>query len=131
MLNVYNWSDYIAPGVIDDFAREYGIKVNYNVFDSNEVLETKMLMGHSNFNVVVPSGSVPATPGHGRRLPEAQQGLLPNLKYVDPEVAREFAVYNAGNEYARGLHVDHLRARLQRGQDPRAHARCAGGLPCA
>ncbi len=56
VLNVYNWSDYIAPGVIDDFEREYGIKVNYDVFDSNEVLETKMLMGHSNFDVVAPSG---------------------------------------------------------------------------
>ena len=56
VLNVYNWSDYIAPGVIDDFEREYGIKVNYDVFDSNEVLETKVLMGHSNFDVVVPSG---------------------------------------------------------------------------
>src|ERR1700679_2747004 len=56
VLNVYNWSDYVAPGVIDDFAREYGIRVNYDVFDSNEVLETKMLMGHSNFDVVAPSG---------------------------------------------------------------------------
>src|ERR1700722_13291518 len=56
VLNVYNWSDYIAPGVIDNFEREYGIKVNYDVFDSNEVLETKMLMGHSNFDVVAPSG---------------------------------------------------------------------------
>jgi putrescine transport system substrate-binding protein len=99
VLNVYNWSDYIAPGVIEDFEREYGIKVNYDVFDSNEVLETKMLMGHSNFDVVVPSGPFlqrQVTAGVYQRLNKA---LLPNLKYVDPEVARTEAVYNAGNEY--------------------------------
>ncbi|HEY1898671.1 MAG TPA: polyamine ABC transporter substrate-binding protein [Steroidobacteraceae bacterium] len=99
VLNVYNWSDYIAPGVIDDFEREYGIKVNYDVFDSNEVLETKMLMGHSNFDVVVPSGPFlqrQVMAGVYRKLDKA---LLPNLKYVDPEVARESAVYNPGNEY--------------------------------
>ena len=99
VLNVYNWSDYIAPGVIDEFAREYGIRVNYDVFDSNEVLETKMLMGHSNFDVVAPSGPFlqrQVAAGVYRKLDKA---LLPNLKYVDPDVARTSAVYNAGNEY--------------------------------
>ncbi|HTY93155.1 MAG TPA: polyamine ABC transporter substrate-binding protein [Steroidobacteraceae bacterium] len=99
VLNVYNWSDYIAPGVIEDFERESGIKVNYDVFDSNEVLETKMLMGHSNFDVVAPSGPFlqrQISAGVYRKL---DKSLLPNLKYVDPEVARESAVYNPGNEY--------------------------------
>jgi putrescine transport system substrate-binding protein len=99
ILNVYQWSDYVAPGVIEDFEREYGIKVNYDVFDSNEVLETKMLMGHSNFDVVAPSGPFlqrQVTAGVYQKLNKA---LLPNLKYVDPEVARESAVYNPGNEY--------------------------------
>ena len=57
VLNVYNWSDYIDPGVLTDFQKEYGIKVNYDVFDSNEVLETKLLTGHTNYDVVVPSGA--------------------------------------------------------------------------
>jgi putrescine transport system substrate-binding protein len=99
VLNVYNWSDYVAPGVIQDFEREYGIKVNYDVFDSNEVLETKMLMGHSNFDVTVPSGPFlqrQITAGVYQKLNKA---LLPNLKYVDPEVASVSAVYNPGNEY--------------------------------
>jgi putrescine transport system substrate-binding protein len=99
VLNVYQWSDYVAPGVVQDFEREYGIKVNYDVFDSNEVLETKMLMGHSNFDVVAPSGPFlqrQITAGVYQKLDKA---LLPNLKYVDPEVARESAVYNPGNEY--------------------------------
>jgi putrescine transport system substrate-binding protein len=99
VLNVYNWSDYIAPGVIDAFEHEYGIKVNYDVFDSNEVLETKMLMGHTNFDVVVPSGPFlqrQVTAGVYQVLNKTQ---LPNLKYVDPQVARESAVYNPGNNY--------------------------------
>jgi putrescine transport system substrate-binding protein len=99
VLNVYNWSDYIAPGVIDDFAREYGIKVNYDVFDSNEVLETKMLMGHANFDVVVPSGPFLQRQVAAGVYQKLNKSLLPNLKYVDPEVARTSAVYNAGNDY--------------------------------
>jgi putrescine transport system substrate-binding protein len=99
VLNVYNWSDYIAPGVIDDFEREYRIKVNYDVFDSNEVLETKMLMGHSNFDVVAPSGPFLQRQVVAGVYQKLDKALLPNLKYVDPEVARTSAVYNAGNEY--------------------------------
>src|SRR3984957_19406265 len=99
VLNVYNWSDYIAPGVIDDFEREYGIKVNYDVFDSNEVLETKVLMGHSNFDVVVPSGPFLQRQVAGGVYQKLNKTLLPNLKYVDPEVASASAVYNPGNEY--------------------------------
>jgi putrescine transport system substrate-binding protein len=99
VLNVYNWSDYVAPGVIDDFEREYGIKVNYDVFDSNEVLETKLLMGHSNFDVVAPSGPFLQRQISAEVYQKLDKALLPNLKYVDPEVARESAVYNPGNAY--------------------------------
>src|ERR1700748_773458 len=55
VLNVYNWSDYIEPGVLTEFTRRTGIKVNYDVFDNNDVLETKLLTGHTNYDVVVPS----------------------------------------------------------------------------
>ena len=57
VLNVYNWSDYIQPSVITDFEKEYGIHVNYDVFDSNEILETKLLTGHTNYDIVAPSGA--------------------------------------------------------------------------
>ena len=55
VLNVYNWSDYIDPAVIEAFTKETGIEVSYDVFDSNEVLETKLLTGQSGYDVVVPS----------------------------------------------------------------------------
>ncbi len=100
VLNVYNWSDYIDPSVIPDFEKETGIKVNYDVFDSNEVLETKLLTGHTNYDVVVPSGPFleqQVTVGVYRKL---DKSLLPNLKNVDPLIARNAAVYDPGNDYA-------------------------------
>lgn len=54
-VNVYNWSDYIAEDTIANFEKETGIKVTYDVFDSNEVLEAKLLSGSSGFDIVVPS----------------------------------------------------------------------------
>jgi spermidine/putrescine-binding protein len=57
VLNVYNWSDYIDPTVLEEFTRETGIKVNYDVFDSNEMLETKLLTGNTGYDIVVPSAS--------------------------------------------------------------------------
>ena len=57
ILNVYNWSDYIEASVIEDFTKETGIKVQYDVFDSNEMLETKLLAGNTGYDIVVPSAS--------------------------------------------------------------------------
>ena len=57
VVNVYNWAEYIAPETIETFEAEFGIKVNYDVFDSNEVLEAKLLAGSSGYDVVVPSAS--------------------------------------------------------------------------
>jgi len=56
IVRVYNWSDYIDPKILEDFTKETGIKVVYDVFDSNEVLETKLLAGGSGYDVVVPTG---------------------------------------------------------------------------
>jgi len=57
VVNVYNWSDYIDPAILDDFTKETGITVKYDVFDSNELLETKLLAGKTGYDVVVPSGN--------------------------------------------------------------------------
>lgn len=57
VLNVYNWSDYIEPDAIAAFEKETGIKVNYDVYDSNEVLEAKLMSGGSGYDLVVPTGA--------------------------------------------------------------------------
>src|SRR6202023_241456 len=54
-VNFYNWSNYMAPGVLEDFTRETGIKVVYDTFDANETLETRLLAVKSGYDVVVPT----------------------------------------------------------------------------
>jgi putrescine transport system substrate-binding protein len=100
VLNVYNWSDYIQPAVIADFERETGIHVNYDVFDSNEILETKLLTGHTNYDLVVPSGAFLERQLQAEVYQKLDKSLLPNLKNVDPAVARATAIYDPGNQYA-------------------------------
>jgi len=100
VVNVYNWSDYIQPSVIADFEKEYGIRVNYDVFDSNEILETKLLTGHTNYDIVAPSGAFLERQIKADIYQKLDKSQLPNLANVDPEVARATALYDPGNQYA-------------------------------
>ncbi|MGH8210591.1 MAG: polyamine ABC transporter substrate-binding protein [Steroidobacteraceae bacterium] len=100
VVNVYNWSDYIDPSVVADFQKEYGIKVNYDVFDSNEVLETKLLTGHTNYDVVAPSGPFLARQIQAGVFQKLDKALLPNLEDLDPQIARKEAEYDPGNAYS-------------------------------
>lgn len=102
VLNVYNWSDYLDPAVIPAFEKEYGVKINYDVYDSNEMLETKLLAGYTNYDVVVPSGYFLEHQIHAGVYRKLDKARLPNLKNIDPEVARGMAVYDPGNQYAVG-----------------------------
>lgn len=100
VLNVYNWSDYIEPGVLAEFTKQTGIKVNYDVFDSNAVLETKLLTGHTNYDVVVPSAPFlkrQISAGVFQKLDKSQ---LPNLKNLDPEMMKQIAVYDPDSEHS-------------------------------
>ena len=99
VLNVYNWSDYIDPKVIEDFTSATGIKVTYDVFDSNEVLETKLLTGNSGYDVVVPSAYFlerQIAAGVFRKLDKSR---LPNLANMDPELQSRAAAHDPGNEH--------------------------------
>ena len=100
VLNVYNWSDYIAEDTIEKFEKETGIKVTYDVYDSNEVLEAKMMAGSSGYDVVVPTGDFLArqiVAGVYRKL---DKDALPNLKNMDPDLMGRLADFDPGNEHA-------------------------------
>jgi putrescine transport system substrate-binding protein len=99
-VRVYNWSDYIDPTVLEDFTKETGIKVVYDVFDSNEVLETKLLAGGSGYDVVVPTGQFLARQIQAGVFQKLDKSKLPNLVNMWPEVSQRIAVYDPGNEYA-------------------------------
>jgi putrescine transport system substrate-binding protein len=99
VLNVFNWSDYIDPTVVPAFEKEYGIKVNYDVFDSNEVLETKLLAGRTGYDVVVPSASFLQRQIQAGVFQKLNKSLLPNLKNLDPDITRRVEVSDPGNQY--------------------------------
>ena len=100
VLNVYNWTDYIVPDLVTAFETEYGIKVNYDVFDSNEVLETKLLAGKTGYDVVVPSASFLQRQIKAGVFQKLDKVLRPNLKNVDPDIAARFAPYDPNGEHA-------------------------------
>ena len=101
VVNVYNWSDYIDSSILDDFTKETGIKVVYDTYDSNEILETKLLAGGSGYDIVVPIGQFPRTPDPGRRVPEARQvEAAEPLQHVGRRDPSEPRKYDPGNEYS-------------------------------
>lgn len=100
VVHVYNWSDYIDESVLADFTKETGIKVVYDVFDSNELLETKLLAGGSGYDVVVPTGPFLARQIQAGVFQKLDKSKLPNLVNLWPVVSERLAKYDPGNEYA-------------------------------
>ena len=99
VLNVYNWSDYIEPEVLTQFTAETGIRVNYDVFDSNEVLETKLLTGNSGYDVVVPSAYFLERQIQAGVFAKLDRSRLPNLENMDPELQKLVEAHDPGNEH--------------------------------
>jgi putrescine transport system substrate-binding protein len=99
VVNIYNWSDYIDPTIVPAFEKEYGIKVNYDVFDSNEVLETKLLAGHTGYDVVVPSASFLQRQIQAGVFQKLDKSQLPNLRNLDPDIMHRIEVHDPGNQY--------------------------------
>src|SRR5437870_11914076 len=100
ILHIYNWSDYIAADTIANFERETGIAVTYDVYDGNEVLEAKLLAGHSGYDIVVPS----ASPFMARQIAAGayrpfDKAKLPGLKNLDPQMLALAAAADPGNAH--------------------------------
>jgi putrescine transport system substrate-binding protein len=104
VVNVYNWSDYIDPKMLEDFTKETGIKVNYDVFDSNEVLQTKLLAGNTGYDVVVPSASFLEVQIKAGVFQKLDRSKLPNWSNLDPGILQRLGRHDPGNEYA----VNHM-----------------------
>jgi putrescine transport system substrate-binding protein len=100
VVHVYNWSDYVDPAVLEKFTAETGVEVRYDVFDSNEVLETKLLMGRSGYDVVVPSAYFLERHIKAGVFLPLDRARLANLTKVDPEIARLAAAHDPGNEHS-------------------------------
>jgi putrescine transport system substrate-binding protein len=99
-VNFYNWSNYVAPGVLEDFTRETGIKVVYDTFDANETLETRLLAGKSGYDLVVPTAYFLQRQIAANIFQKLDKSKLPNLVNAWPEVTKRLATYDPGNLYA-------------------------------
>lgn len=104
VLNVYNWSDYIDPSVIEAFTEETGIRVTYDVFDSNEILETKLLAGRSGYDLVVPGAAFLARQIQAGVYQPLNPDWLPNRVNLDPVLTDRVAAFDPENRYS----VTHL-----------------------
>lgn len=98
--HVYNWSDYIVPNTVPDFEKKTGIKVVYDVFDSNEVLEGKLMAGSTGFDIVVPSASFLERQLSAGVFQPLDKSKLPNYNNLDPELLKLISRHDPDNKYA-------------------------------
>jgi putrescine transport system substrate-binding protein len=99
-VSVYGWGDYIDPKIIEDFTKETGFKVAYDVYDSNEAFEARLLAGKTSFDVVIVSGSALQKQIVERLYQKLDKTKLPNSKNLWPEVTARLGIYDPGNQYA-------------------------------
>ena len=99
-VRVYNWSDYIDEALLDKFQEETGITLIYDVFDSNEVLETKMLSSGSGYDVVVPTGTFLQRQINAGAFQKLDKSKLANIENMWGLIEERTAQYDPGNEYS-------------------------------
>ncbi|HMR68845.1 MAG TPA: polyamine ABC transporter substrate-binding protein [Rubrivivax sp.] len=99
ILNIYNWSDYIAEDTIANFEKETGIKVRYDNFDNNEIVHAKLVAGKSGYDLVVPSSNWAKLQLDGGLLQPLDKTRIPNLKNLDPALQKQLAEIDPGNEH--------------------------------
>lgn len=121
VLNVYNWSDYIAEDTLKAFEKETGIKVRYDNFDNNEIVHAKLVAGKTGYDIVVPSSHWAKLQVDGGLLRKIDRSLIPNYKNLDPDVQAQLAKLDPGNLYmvnwlwgytTVGINVDKVKAAL-------------------
>lgn len=99
-VRIYNWSDYIAEDTVPNFQKQTGIEVVYDVFDSNETLEAKLLSGNSGYDIVVPTAHFLSKQIKAGAFQKLDKSKLPNLVHLDPTLMAQLQKADKGNEYA-------------------------------
>ena len=99
LLNLYFWADYLAPATLADFESQTGIKVSVSYYENNETLETRLLMGHSDFDIVAPTGPFFERQIKAGVYQTLDKSRLPNLKNLSPELLAKVARYDPGNAH--------------------------------
>jgi putrescine transport system substrate-binding protein len=121
VLNIYNWSDYIAEDTIKNFEKEFGIKVRYDNFDNNEILHAKLVAGKSGYDIVVPSAHFAKTQIQGGLFQPLDRAQLTNWGNLDTALLEKLATIDPGNKHlvtwlwgyvTVGINVDKVKAAL-------------------
>lgn len=121
VLNIYNWSDYIAEDTIKNFEKETGIKVRYDTFDNNEILHAKLVAGKTGYDIVVPSSNWGRMQIDGGVLRPLDKSKIPNLANLDPALQAQLSKLDAGNKHlvvwlwgytTIGINTDKVKAAL-------------------
>ncbi|MBT9485948.1 MAG: polyamine ABC transporter substrate-binding protein [Rubrivivax sp.] len=121
VLNIYNWSDYIAEDTIANFEKETGIKVRYDNFDNNEIVHAKLVAGKTGYDIIVPSSNWAKLQLDGGLLRKLDKDKIPNLKNLDPALQAQLGKMDPGNQYmvnwlwgftTVGINVDKVKAAL-------------------
>lgn len=98
-VKIYNWSSYIAPDTLKNFQQASGIVPTYDVFDSNETLDGKLMTGNSGYDVVFPSNHFMARQIQGKALKKLDKSQLPNWQNLNPVLLKALEVNDPGNQY--------------------------------
>jgi len=121
LLNIYNWSDYIADDTVKNFEKETGIKVVYDNYDSNEILHAKLVAGKTGYDIVVPSAHFAKVQIEAGLFQPLDRALLPNWKNLDASLLEQQARVDPGNKYlvtwlwgfvTVGINTDKVKAAL-------------------
>lgn len=104
ILNVYNWADYIAPDTVDKFEAEYGIKVNYDIYDGSQVVDVKLLAGNSGYDVVVHSNQYSSRLAPIGIFEKLDYSRLDNIRHMDLQLEKKIDVYDKTRGYAIPYH---------------------------
>jgi putrescine transport system substrate-binding protein len=100
VLNIYNWSDYMGPNTIRDFEREFGIKVNYDIYDSSEIVDAKLLAGGSGYDVVFHSHQFASRLAPLGVFRELDYSKLDNIHHLDSEIVAKLDMYEEVKGYS-------------------------------
>ncbi|MES2354278.1 MAG: polyamine ABC transporter substrate-binding protein [Pseudomonadota bacterium] len=121
VLNIYNWSDYIGEDTVAGFEKDTGIKVRYDVFDSNEILHAKLVAGKTGYDIVVPSSNWATIQIDGGLLKKLDKSKIPNWKNIDPSILTNLSKLDPGNQHlvvwlwgytTVGINVEKVKAAL-------------------
>ena len=99
VLNIYNWPDYIPEGMIAAFEKETGIKVNYDTFETNEVLQAKLVAGNTGYDIVVPGTTFVKQQIDAGFLQPLDKSKIANIGNIYPEILKTLASTDEGNKY--------------------------------